>query len=205
MTDNTVFDRNRDPLELAVRWQEEARRSEPSDPDAAALATADANGAPNVRMVLVKDISPGRGGGLVFYTNLESVKGREIAGNPQAALVLHWKSLGRQLRARGPLEAVLDSEADAYFGSRPMQSRIGAWASRQSQPISSRAALLAEVAKVAARHPGGPPRPPHWSGFRMRPTEIEFWMNGSFRLHDRVRWTRATTDSTEWSLMRLQP
>ncbi len=205
MTDNAVFDANQDPLDLAFRWLEEARDSEPSDANAAAVATADADGAPNVRMVLVKEISTGRGGGLVFYTNLESVKGREIAANPRAALVLHWKSLGRQLRARGPLEAVLDSEADAYFRSRPMQSRIGAWASRQSQPISSRVALLAEVAKVTARYPGGPPRPPHWSGFRMWPIEIEFWMNGPFRLHDRVRWTRATAGSTEWSLMRLQP
>ena len=205
MIDDAVFDGNRDPLELARSWQEQAREADPSDPNAAALATAGPDGAPNVRMVLVKDISPGSRGGLVFYTNLESVKGIEIAANPQAALVFHWKPLGRQLRARGPIEAVRDSEADAYFESRPMQSRIGAWASRQSQPISSRAALLAEVAKITARYPGGPPRPPHWSGFRMRPTEIEFWMNGPFRLHDRVRWTRATLDSTEWSLLRLQP
>ena len=141
----------------------------------------------------------------MFYTNLESVKGLEIAANPRAALVLHWKSRGRQLRARGPLEAVSDSEADAYFQSRPLQSRIGAWASRQSKPLSSRAALLAEVAKITARYPAGPPRPPHWSGFLMRPTKIEFWMSGPFRLHDRARWTRTARDSSEWSLARLQP
>lgn len=205
MNDNPIFDPYRDPLELARLWQDEARETEPSDPNAAALATAGSDGAPNVRMVLVKGISSGAGGGLVFYTNLESVKGLEIAANPRAALVLHWKSRGRQLRARGPLEAVSDSEADAYFQSRPLQSRIGAWASRQSKPLSSRAALLAEVAKITARYPAGPPRPPHWSGFLMRPTKIEFWMSGPFRLHDRARWTRTARDSSEWSLARLQP
>ena len=200
-----IFDGNQDPLALACLWQEEAWKTEPSDANAAALATAGADGAPNVRMVLVKAISSGTGGGFVFYTNLESVKGREIAENSVAALVLHWKSRGRQLRARGPLVPVSDAEADAYFLSRPLESRIGAWASRQSRPLVSRAALMEEVVRITARYPGGPRRPPHWSGFRMRPREIEFWMNGRFRLHDRVRWTRSAVDSSEWSLTRLQP
>ncbi len=205
MDELSIFYARQDPLELAGLWLEEAWRSEPSDANAAALATAGEDRAPNVRMVLVKGISPGAEGGFVFYTNLESVKGREIAANPKAALVLHWKSLGRQLRARGPLEPVSSTEADAYFESRPLQSRLGAWASRQSMPLASRAALMAEVARITASYPAGPPRPPHWSGFRMRPTEIEFWKNGLFRLHDRARWVRSTRDDGEWAVTRLQP
>jgi pyridoxamine 5'-phosphate oxidase len=204
-TRSAPFDED-DPLALARRWLEEARESEPNDPNAIALATAGADGLPNVRMVLLKEIEPGAvSGGFVFYTNLESAKGRELAANPQAAFVAHWKSLRRQLRARGPVERVAEAQADAYYASRPYQSRIGAWASRQSEPLESRAALVAEAAKVAARHPVDPPRPPHWSGFRLRPVEIEFWADGAFRLHDRFRWTRPAPEAEAWSVVRLNP
>ncbi len=202
---DAIFDADRDPLDLACRWLEEAWKSEPSDANAAALATAGADGMPNVRMVLVKEIRPGAEGGLVFYTNLESAKGREIAANPRAALALHWKSSGRQVRARGALSPVAEADADAYFASRPLQSRYGAWASRQSRPLASRATLVAEVAKAAARFPAGPPRPPHWSGFRLRPLEIELWSNGAFRLHDRARWVREDVGASDWRVTRLYP
>ena len=205
MDSEAILEPGLDPFVLANRWLEEAVASEPADANAAALATADTEGFPNVRMVLIKNIAAGVGGSFVFYTNLESVKGREIAGNPRAALVLYWKSRRRQLRARGPLEPVTPTEADEYFGSRPLQSRYGAWASRQSRPLSSRAALLGEVARLSARYPLGPPRPPHWSGFRLRPVEIEFWKNGAFRLHDRARWTRPHSQSPDWSVTRLHP
>jgi len=195
-----------DPFGIARRWLAEATKSEPNDPNAIALATANADGAPNVRMVLLKDIegaSPG--GAFVFYTNFESAKGRELAANPQAAFVLHWKSLRRQLRARGPVEIVDDATADAYYTSRAYQSRIGAWASAQSRPLESRGALLAEAARIAARHPIRPPRPPHWGGYRIRPLEIEFWADGQFRMHDRFRWTRADTGADDWAVTRLNP
>ena len=194
-----------DPLVRARQWQQEAWDAEPTDAHAAALATADGDGLPNVRMVLVQDITEGAAGGFVFYTNLNSVKGREIAANPHAALVLHWKSLERQLRARGPLQPVDAAQADAYFSSRPYQSRVGAWASQQSEPLGSRSELLAAAARIAARHPISPPRPPHWSGFFLRPLEIEFWCSGAFRLHDRFRWSRADVDAAEWRRERLHP
>ena len=203
--ESSLVEPGADPLALARQWLAEARDTEPCEANAAALATVDAAGAANARMVLVKEIATGAAGGLVFYTNLDSVKGRELAGNATAALVLHWKSSGRQLRARGPVEPVTASEADAYFGRRPLQSRYGAWASRQSRPLVSRAALLAEVARVAARHPAGPPRPPFWSGFRVRPLEIEFWSSGAFRLHDRIRCSRAGIGADVWQRVRLQP
>ena len=195
-----------DPYALARAWLEEAGESEPNDPTAMALATADRTGLPNVRMVLLKEIeeNPARGG-FVFYSNLESPKGRELADNPKAAVVLHWKSLRRQVRARGPVEPVSAKQADAYFDSRPYQSRLGAWASRQSRPLANRRSLMAEVARLAAKHPTSPPRPPHWSGFRIRATEIEFWANGDFRLHDRFRWTRLRPDATQWTVQRLNP
>jgi pyridoxamine 5'-phosphate oxidase len=195
-----------DPFALARNWLAEATKTEPEDPNAIALATSGPDGLPNVRMVLLKEIEGDNpDGGFVFYTNHDSAKGAELAQNPQAAFVMHWKSLRRQVRARGPVEQVEPEKADAYYASRAYQSRIGAWASRQSQPLSSRAALVAEAAKVAARHPLNPPRPPHWGGFRIRPVEIEFWADGPFRLHDRFRWTRASVDSADWAVARLNP
>ena len=195
-----------DPYALARQWLAEAEGSEPNDPNAMALATVDRDGLPNVRMVLLKEIETSQTkGGFVFYTNFESAKGHELDANPRAALVLHWKSLRRQIRVRGPVEKVPAEQADAYYRSRPYQSRIGAWASRQSRPLRSRAALMAEVAKIAARHPAKPPRPAHWGGYRIRPTEIEFWANGDFRLHDRFRWTRPDPGKADWRVARLNP
>lgn len=196
-----------DPFTLAGRWLAEAEASEPNDPNAVALATADRAGLPNVRMVLLKEIEPAdeAGGGFVFYTNHESAKGAELGENPQAALAMHWKSLRRQVRVRGPVSEVSAAQSDEYYASRAYQSRIGAWASKQSRPLKSRAALMADVAKAAARHPVSPPRPPHWGGYRIRPIEIEFWADGEFRLHDRFRWTRETPDKATWTKTRLNP
>jgi pyridoxamine 5'-phosphate oxidase len=195
-----------DPYALARAWLAEAEKTEPKDANAVALATVDKTGLPNVRMVLLKEIEISQTrGGFVFYTNFESAKGRELESTMKAAMVLHWKSLDRQVRLRGPVEKVTDRQADEYYHSRAYQSRIGAWASRQSRPLSSRRALLAEVAKVAAKHPTRPPRPPHWGGFRIRPVEIEFWANGDFRLHDRFRWTRMKPDTDAWTVQRLNP
>ncbi|MGB0853227.1 MAG: pyridoxamine 5'-phosphate oxidase [Pikeienuella sp.] len=196
-----------DPFALAQDWLAEATASELNDANAMALATSDADGLPNVRMVLLKEIEPAskNGGAFVFYTNFESAKGTELRSNPKAALVLHWKSLHRQVRVRGLVEEVEAEQADEYYNSRAYQSRIGAWASQQSRPLKSRAALVAEVAKVTARHPIKPPRPPHWGGFRIRPVEMEFWADGDFRLHDRFRWTRDAPDSTHWTTQRLNP
>ena len=196
-----------DPFALFADWMALAVESEPNDPNAMALATADAAGMPNLRMVLLKGVDvEGRGDrGFVFYTNLESAKGRELAGNAQAALLFHWKSLRRQVRVRGAVAPVDAAEADAYFASRPRQSRIGAWASDQSRPLESRFALEKKVALVAARHPIGEiPRPPHWSGFRITPIEIEFWHDRPFRLHDRVVFRRADADAS-WTRTRLYP
>lgn len=188
-----------DPFDLARRWLAEAAAVEPNDPEAMALATADADGLPDVRMVLLKQINADA---FVFFTNYEGAKGQQLAANPQAALVLHWKSLRRQIRARGRVLRADPAVSDAYFASRPLQSRYGAVASRQSQPLESRLSLMTEVAKVAARHPLGPPRPAHWGGFRIIPQQIEFWADGAFRLHDRFRWTR--TDAG-WHIERLYP
>lgn len=194
-----------DPIGIAQRWLGEASAAEINDPTAMALATVDDAGLPNVRMVLLKDIeaaSAERPGAFVFYTNFESAKGQELAANPQAALALHWKSLRRQVRARGRVERVDEDSADAYFRSRPYQSRIGAWASAQSRPLKSRAALAATAAAMALRYPSDPPRPAHWGGFRVIPSEIELWSDGAFRLHDRFRycWTGAG-----WEKTRLNP
>jgi pyridoxamine 5'-phosphate oxidase len=195
-----------DPFDLARAWLAEAEPIEPNDPNAIALATCGADGLPDVRMVLLKEIEgAGAEGGFVFYTNFESAKGRELAENPKAALVMHWKSLHRQVRARGLVERVEAEKADAYFASRAYQSRIGAWASRQSRPLESRGALMAEAARVAAAHPLGVPRPPHWGGFRIRPLEIEFWADGAFRLHDRFRWRRDAIETAQWRIERLNP
>lgn len=194
------FTLTEDPWALFTAWMAEAEASEPEDPNAMALATADADGLPDVRMVLLKGYDPR---GFVFYTNIESAKGEALARNPQAALVLHWKSRRRQVRARGPVTHVTLEEADAYFESRHRDSRIGAHASRQSRPLSDRATLEAEVAALAARYEDGPvPRPAHWTGFRIAPVSIEFWQDGPFRLHDRVRFTRA---GEGWGRSRLYP
>ena len=190
-----------DPFRLARAWLAEAEASEPNDPSAMALATADANGMPNVRMVLLKGIEADA---FVFYTNYESVKAGELDGAGKAAFVLHWKSLRRQIRARGLVAREQGPPADAYYKSRSLQSRLGAWASKQSRPLSSRAALMLEVAKVTATKGLDPDRPPFWGGYRLAPLEIEFWADGAHRLHDRFRWTRSAPGEP-WSIVRLNP
>jgi pyridoxamine 5'-phosphate oxidase len=191
-----------DPIALFEAWFKEARAQEPNDPDAVALATADARGRPNVRMVLLKNAGDE---GFVFYTNTESAKGDELKANAQAALCFHWKSLGRQVRVRGPVVPVSDSEADAYFATRAKDSQIGAWASAQSRPLEGRFALEKEVARYAAKFAlTKVPRPPHWSGFRVQPLEIEFWRNRPFRLHDRLVYARDTLKAP-WRTEKLYP
>ena len=190
-----------DPFALFGEWLAEATANEPNDPTAMALATVDDSGLPDVRMVLLKGFD---GNGFVFYTNLESRKGMQLTAHPKAALCFHWKSLRRQVRIRGPVEQVEPTEADQYFASRPRLSRIGAWASRQSAPLESRFALEKAVARYTARFAAGAvPRPPHWSGFRLLPTEIEFWRDGAFRLHDRRRFSRK--DGGNWDATSLFP
>jgi pyridoxamine 5'-phosphate oxidase len=190
-----------DPFEIVRRWLDAAEESEINDPNAVALATADADGMPNVRMVLLKEIDAD---GFVFYTNYGSAKGRELEVNPQAAMVLHWKSLRRQVRVRGHVTREEGPQADAYYASRSLKSRLGAWASQQSQPLASRATLMAEVARVTAQKGSNPPRPPFWGGFRITPVEIEFWADGTFRLHDRFVWRREKPGES-WNVERLSP
>jgi pyridoxamine 5'-phosphate oxidase len=190
-----------DPFAIARAWLAEAEPVEPNDPNAIALATVDSSGMPNVRMVLLKEIEADA---FVFYTNYQSRKGQEIAASGTAAFVMHWKSLRRQIRVRGFTEREEGPQADEYYASRSLKSRLGAWASRQSEPLSSRGALMAEVAKVTAQHGPSPKRPPFWGGVRIRPVEIEFWADGQFRLHDRFRWTHDDTGSS-WEISRLNP
>ncbi|OYW57121.1 MAG: pyridoxamine 5'-phosphate oxidase [Rhodobacterales bacterium 32-66-7] len=190
-----------DPFALARAWLAEAEPVEPNDPNAIALGTVDADGLPNVRMVLLKDIEAAA---FVFYTNYDSQKGQEIAASGKAAFVLHWKSLRRQIRVRGLTEREDGPAADAYFASRSLKSRLGAWASQQSRPLGSREALMAEAARIAVVKGPNPPRPPNWGGIRIVPTEIEFWADGAFRLHDRFRWSRATVEQP-WQITRLFP
>lgn len=201
MTDRTDIFAGDDPFEIARRWLAEATETELNDPNAMALSTVDADGLPNVRMVLLKDITDDA---FWFYTNYDSVKGQELQGAGKAAIVLHWKSLRRQLRVRGTVTRDDGPEADAYYASRSLKSRLGAWASKQSRPLSSRTALMAEVAKMTARHGTNPPRPPFWGGFRINPVEIEFWADGAFRLHDRFVWRREDPDKV-WEITRLNP
>ena len=190
-----------DPLDLFADWFKEAEESEPNDPNGMALATVGEDGMPSLRMVLLKGYDAE---GFVFYTNLESRKGEQLAAQPKAALLFHWKSLRRQVRVRGLVEKEEGPQADDYYASRSIKSRLGAWASRQSHPLDSRAALMAEVARVTARHGANPPRPPFWGGYRIRPVEIEFWADGAFRLHDRFRWARKDM-SSPWTVDRLNP
>jgi pyridoxamine 5'-phosphate oxidase len=196
------FTEAEDPIALFQLWLEEAAAAEVNDPEAMALATVDEDGLPDARMVLCKGADAR---GLAFYGNVESAKGQELAAHPKAAALFHWKSLRRQARFRGPVSPLTEAEADSYFATRPRQSRIGAWASQQSRPLESRAALEASVESYAERFGDGDiPRPPYWRGWRLAPIEIEFWREGAFRLHDRVRFTRATFDSP-WERRRLFP
>jgi len=189
-----------EPYRLFAEWLEDATKSEPNDPNAVALASVDATGMPDVRMVLLKGFDAR---GFVFYTNFESAKGVELLGSMKAALCFHWKSLRRQVRVRGSVEIVTEQEADAYYASRPRGSRIGAWASKQSRPLESRFALEKAVAEYTARYAlGDIPRPPFWSGFRIKPESIEFWHDRPFRLHDRMRFTPKGDD---WERVRLYP
>ncbi|CAF27238.1 pyridoxamine 5'-phosphate oxidase [Bartonella henselae] len=201
-TDNDFMQMQK-PFALFAKWLEEATVSEINDPNAMALATVDKTGFPNVRMVLLKDFSPQ---GFVFYTNYESPKGQEILKSMKASLVFHWKSLRRQVRIRGIVEKVTPQEADAYFQSRPRDSRIGAWASKQSQPLESRFVLEKAIARYTTRYAvGNIPRPPYWSGFRVKPLSIEFWCDRPFRLHDRLLFTRDSVEHVDWKRQKLYP
>ncbi|MTH76348.1 pyridoxamine 5'-phosphate oxidase [Paracoccus aestuariivivens] len=220
MTDRTGIFAGDDPFAIARAWLAEAERSEPNDPNAIALATVDAQGLPDVRMVLLKDIEgAGADGSFVFYTNFESAKGVQIEETGVASFVMHWKSLRRQIRVRGHVSRVEPEVADAYYSSRALQSRIGAWASHQSRPLKSRTALMAEVTKQGINLGLRPPRPPYWGGYRIHPEQIEFWADGAFRLHDRFRWLRQDyamkknrmdlpsniSEETLWVVQRLSP
>ncbi|MCA3449272.1 MAG: pyridoxamine 5'-phosphate oxidase [Rhodobacter sp.] len=199
--DRTGIFAGNDPFGIARAWLAEAEPKEPNDPNAIALATVDAAGLPNVRMVLLKEIEADA---FVFYTNYTSRKGQEIEASGKAAFVLHWKSLRRQVRVRGVTEREEGPKADEYYASRSLKSRLGAWASAQSQPLSSRGALMADVARITAIHGPNPARPAFWGGIRIRPLEIEFWADGAFRLHDRFRWSRSAM-AEDWTIVRLNP
>jgi len=201
MSDRSGIFAGDDPFAIARAWLAEAEAVEPNDATAVALSTVDASGLPNARMVLLKDIEAGA---FVFYTNYGSAKAVEITDTGKAAFVCHWKSLRRQIRVRGLVAREEGPQADAYYQSRSLKSKLGAWASDQSQPLSSRSALMAEVAKVTAAKGTNPARPPFWGGFRITPVEIEFWADGAFRLHDRYRWTRAAP-ADRWDIQRLNP
>ena len=191
-----------DPFALFADWLEEAKKKEPNDANAMALATADAHGAPDVRMVLLKDVS---GDGFVFFSNAESRKGVQLAANAQAALCFHWKSLRRQVRVSGPVQPASAGEADVYFATRAKDSQIGAWASEQSRPMEGRFELEKRIAASAVKYGlGKTPRPPHWIGWRVLPTRIEFWRDRPFRLHDRLEFTREGPGQP-WTTRRLYP
>lgn len=196
------FTAAQEPFALFAAWLAEATRSEPNDPNAMVLATVDGDGLPDVRMVLLKGYDAD---GFVFYSHIDSAKGRELAATPKAALLFHWKSLRRQVRVRGPVSRVTDAEADAYFATRPKQAQIGAWASRQSQPLESRMAFEKAIALNAAKYTlGEVPRPPGWSGWRIAPQTFEFWHDRPFRLHDRIQFQRPAPDAA-WTKTRLYP
>jgi pyridoxamine 5'-phosphate oxidase len=191
-----------DPLRLFAAWFEQAARSEPRDPTAMSLATVDAEGLPNVRMVLMKGFGEA---GFVFYTNVDSQKGNELDREQKAALLFHWKSVNRQVRLRGPVERIEDAEADAYFATRPRLTQIGAWASKQSAPLESPHAFEKAIAYYTAKFGlGTVPRPPNWTGYRLRPLLIEFWQERPFRLHDRLEFSREALDAP-WRKARLYP
>ena len=197
--DETIFDRA-EPVALFVEWLEDAKRYEPNDANAMALATVDATGQPDARMVLLKDVD---GRGFTFYSNRESAKGLALEAHPTAGLLFHWKTLRRQVRVRGRVEPVSAEEADAYFASRARESRVGAWASDQSRPLDSRASLEDAIVRETARFDGQDvPRPERWSGWRVIPDQVEFWRDRPFRLHDRLLFTR---DGDGWTTTRLQP
>jgi len=196
------FTQASDPFALFRSWMAEAQAAEPNDPEAMALATVDAQGLPNVRMILLKGADER---GFVFYSNRDSAKGVELAANPKAALLFYWKSLGRQIRVRGPIEPTTSAEADVYFATRHRESRIGACASAQSRPLASRAVLEEEVMRLTeAFGDGEVPRPAYWCGYRLVPLEIEFWKSGPFRLHDRIVFRRGSPREP-WTKTRLYP
>jgi pyridoxamine 5'-phosphate oxidase len=200
--DGSAWFARTDPFALFGEWLEDAKKREPNDANAMALATADASGAPDVRMVLLKDVSQN---GFVFYSNAESRKGRQLEANAQAALCFHWKSLRRQVRVSGPVQQVSAEEADAYFATRAKDSQIGAWASDQSRPMEGRFELEGRIAKFAAKYGlGRTPRPPNWIGWRIVPSRIEFWRDRPFRLHDRLEFTRPAA-TEPWATRRLYP
>lgn len=201
MSDRSGIFAGDDPFEIARNWLAEAEASEINDPNAIALSTVDASGLPNARMVLLKEIEADA---FVFFTNYESAKAGEIDQAGKAAFVMHWKSLRRQIRVRGVVSREDGPQADEYYNSRSLKSRLGAWASAQSRPLSGRAALVAQVAKITATHGASPKRPPFWGGYRIAPVEIEFWADGPFRLHDRFVWRRSTVGDT-WNISRLNP
>jgi pyridoxamine 5'-phosphate oxidase len=191
-----------EPFALFAEWFAEACKSEPNDPNAMALSTVDASGLPDVRMVLMKGYDSD---GFVFYSHIASQKGRELAANPKAGLLFHWKSLRRQVRIRGTVSQVADSEADAYFATRPKQAQLGAWASKQSEALESRFAFETAIAKFAAKYAlSDVPRPPGWSGWRIAPLRFEFWHDRPFRLHDRIEFRREAAGAP-WSKVRLYP
>jgi pyridoxamine 5'-phosphate oxidase len=200
-TDRSGIFAGDDPFALARDWYAMAKASEMNDPDAVALATVDVSGMPNVRIVLLREIEAAA---FTFYTNYTSQKAREIESAGKAALVFHWKSTRRQIRVRGTVAREDGAQADEYFASRGLKSRLGAWASAQSQPIAARSALMTRLDEATAQFGDAPPRPPHWGGFRITPLEIEFWADGEARLHDRFRWTRASI-AAAWEITRLSP
>lgn len=201
MTDRDGIFAGDDPFAITRDWLAEAGKEEINDPNAMALSTVDASGMPNARVVLLKDVEDGA---FVFYTNYGSAKAQELEQAGKAAFVMHWKSLRRQIRARGIISREDGEKADAYYASRSLKSRQGAWASDQSKPLESRAALEQALQEAIEKHGDDPARPPYWGGFRLVPLELEFWADGEARLHDRFQWRRETVDS-DWEITRLNP